>query len=92
MQWRQIDADGRPAPWGRSCLISLVPGTLFVTAVVLLLALLLVKLLWAWTVPDLCPGAVKQGLIAETISWYAAFKLAIFIAVLAGVAREGRGR
>jgi hypothetical protein len=92
MQWRQIDADGRPAPWGRSCLVSLVPGTLFVTAVVLLLALLLVKLLWAWTVPDLFPGAVKGGLIAETISWYAAFKLAIFIAVLAGVAREGRGR
>jgi len=88
MQWRQVDSDGRPGPWGRSCLISLVPGALFVTAAVLLL----VKLLWAWTVPELFPGAVKTGLIAETISWYAAFKLAIFIAVLAGVARAGRGR
>jgi hypothetical protein len=92
MQWRQIDPDGRPSPWGRSCLISLVPGALFVTAAVLVLALLLVKLLWAWTVPDLFPGAVGQNLIAPTISWYASFKLAIFIAVLAGVARAGRGR
>ncbi len=92
MQWRQVDAEGRPGPWGRSCLISLVPGALFMTAVVLLLALLLVKLLWEWTVPDLFPGAVKTGLIAATITWYASFKLAIFIAVLAGVARAGRGR
>ncbi len=92
MQWRQVDTDGGPGPWGRSCLVSLVPGALFVTAAVLLLALLLVKLLWAWTVPELFPGAVQTGLIAGTISWYAAFKLAIFIAVLAGVARVGRGR
>jgi hypothetical protein len=92
MQWRQIDADGRPSPWGRSCLISLVPGVLLVTAAVSVLALLLVKWLWEWTVPELFPGAVKQGLIAATISWYASFKLAIFIAVLAGVARLGRGR
>ncbi len=92
MQWRQVDTDGGPDPWGRSCLVSLVPGALFVTAAVLLLALLLVKLLCAWTVPELFPGAVQTGLIARTISWYAAFKLAIFIAVLAGVARVGRGR
>ena len=92
MRWWQVDADVRPSPWARSCLISLVPGALFVMAVVLLLALLLVKLLWEWTVPELFPGAVKQGLIAAAISWYASFKLAIFIAVLAGVARLGRSR
>jgi hypothetical protein len=69
-----------------------MPGTLFVTAAVLVMALLLVKLLWAWTVPDLFPGAVDAKLIARTISWWASFKLAIFIAVLAGVARAGRGR
>jgi hypothetical protein len=62
------------------------------TVVVLVLALLLVKLLWEWTVPDLFPGAVAAKLIAPTITWYASFKLAIFIAVLAGVARAGRGR
>jgi hypothetical protein len=92
MRWWQIDTDERPNPWGRSCLISLVPAALFAAAAVLLLALLLVKLLWAWTVPELFPGAVKQELIAATISWTASFKLALFIAVLTGVARLGRGR
>ena len=53
---------------------------------VLLLALFLIKILWAWTIPDLFPGAVEQGLIAGSISWLTAFKLALFISVLAGVA------
>jgi hypothetical protein len=92
MQWRQVDPEGRPGPWGRSCLFSLVPGALIVTAVVLVVALFLVRWLWAWTIPDLFPGAVKSGSIAKEISWYASFKLAIFIAVLAGVARVGKGR
>ena len=64
----------------KSWWIAIVPGAL----VVMVLVLFLVKLLWAWTIPDLFPGAVEQGLIAETISWYAAFKVAIFFAVLAG--------
>lgn len=53
---------------------------------VFVLVLLLIKLLWPWTIPDLFPGAVDQGLIVREISWYTSFKLAIFIAVLAGVA------
>jgi hypothetical protein len=48
--------------------------------------LLLVKLLWAWTIPDLFPGAVQQGLIAGSIGWLAALKVAIFAAVLAALA------
>lgn len=67
-------------------LIAILPGILVLIAVVLVLALFLVKALWAWTVPDLFPGAVEQGLVARTISWYTAFKLAIFLAVLAGIA------
>jgi len=59
---------------------------------VLLLALFLIKILWAWTIPDLFPGAVEQGLIAGSISWLTAFKLALFIAVLAGVAGIRRGK
>jgi hypothetical protein len=59
---------------------------LVLVAAVLVLVLLLVKLLWAWTVPDLFPGAVKEGLIAGSISWLAALKVAIFVAVLAGLA------
>jgi hypothetical protein len=70
----------------RGWLIAIVPGALVVGAGALVLTLLLVKLLWAWTVPDLFPGAVEQGLIARSISWLAALKVAIFVAVLAAVA------
>ena len=60
--------------------------------IVLTVALLLVKLLWAWTIPDLFPGAVEQGLVAGAISWFTAFKVAIFLAVLAGVSGARKGR
>jgi hypothetical protein len=67
-------------------------GAIVLGFVVLIIALFLVKALWAWTVPDLFPGAVEQGLIAATISWYTAFKVAIFMAVLAGIAgARGKG-
>ena len=64
----------------------LVPGILALAAVVVVVMLFVVKLLWAWTIPDLFPGAVQQGLIAAKISWWTAFKVAIFAAVLAGLA------
>jgi len=64
----------------------LVPGILALAAVVVVVMLLVVKLLWAWTIPDLFPGAVDQGLIAAKISWWTAFKVAIFGTVLAGLA------
>jgi hypothetical protein len=47
--------------------------------------LLLVKLLWVWTIPDIFPGAVEQGLVAGTISWYTSLKVAIFMAVIGGL-------
>ncbi|MCK5216162.1 MAG: hypothetical protein KAJ93_00135 [Methanosarcinales archaeon] len=49
------------------------------------IVLLLLKLLWAWTVPDIFPGAVEQGLVAETISWYTALKIALFMSVTGGL-------
>ena len=49
---------------------------------------LLIKLMWAWTVPDLFPGAVEQGLIAAEISWLTSFKLAVFFAMLTGVVKS----
>jgi len=64
--------------------IAAVPGILALVAGVFVVVLLLVKVLWAWTIPDLFPGAVEQGLIARSITWYTALKVAIFIAVLAG--------
>ena len=69
-----------------------ITGTLALIAVYALIVLLLVKLLWAWTIPDIFPGAVSQGLIAGSISWFTAFKIAVFVAVLAGLAGVRRGR
>ena len=58
-----------------------------IVLVVLFVALILIKFIWAWTIPDLFPGAVVQGLIAKDISWFTAFKLAIFVAFFAGIAK-----
>jgi hypothetical protein len=66
----------------------LILGGVIVACVAFVVVLFLIKALWAWTVPDLFPGAVSQGLIAASISWGAAAKLAIFAAVLSGVARS----
>jgi hypothetical protein len=43
-------------------------GILGLFAGLLLVALLIIKLVWTWTVPDLFPGAVEQGLIAESLT------------------------
>jgi len=69
----------------KSWLIAIVPGFLGILVVVCVLVLFLVKFLWAWTVPDLFPGAVEQGLIAKSISWLTALKVAIFVGVLASI-------
>jgi hypothetical protein len=53
-------------------------------AVMFVIALVLFKLVWAWVIPDLFPGAVDQGLIAADLSWLAAVKLAVLVAVLGG--------
>ena len=54
---------------------------------VVALAFLLIKLLWAWTIPDLFPGAVEQGLVAAEISWLTSFKLALFFGLLTGAVK-----
>jgi hypothetical protein len=74
----------------KACWIAIVPGMVALAAAAFVLVLLLVKVMWAWTVPDLFPGAVKLGLVAREISWMAALKVAIFVgalkvAVLGGV-------
>jgi CDP-diglyceride synthetase len=69
-----------------------ITGVLALIAVYAVIVLLMVKLLWAWTIPDIFPGAVEQGLIAGSISWYTAFKIAVFVAVLAGLAGVRRSR
>ena len=63
-----------------------MPGLLTVMAAVFVIVLLLVKLMWGWTVPELFPGAVQSGLVARSISWFTALKLALFFGLLAGAA------
>jgi hypothetical protein len=70
----------------KSWLVAIVLGILALVAGAFVLVLLLIKLLWAWTIPDLFPGAVEQGLVAGSISWLTALKIAIFVAVIAGIA------
>lgn len=72
-------------------LVAIVPGILAIIALVFLVALLLIKVLWAWTIPDLFQGAVEQGSVARDISWFTAFRLAIFVAMLAGIVGIRRG-
>ncbi len=74
----------------KTCLLAVIPGALAAGALVLILTLFLVKILWAWTIPDLFPGAVEQGLVAESISWFTAFKVAILVGVFGGVASGSR--
>ena len=53
-----------------------------ITLIALPVILVLLKLLWAFTVPEIFPGAVEQGLITATLSWTAALKLAVFIFIV----------
>jgi len=54
---------------------------------IIALLFFIIKLLWAWTIPDLFPGAVKEGLVAAEISWLTSFKLALFFGLLTGAAK-----
>ena len=57
---------------------------LIAVAMTFVISLVLFKFVWAWVVPDLFPGAVTQGLISSDLTWFAAFKLAVLVAVLSG--------
>ena len=57
---------------------------IMVAFALLVLVVLLLKLMWAWVIPDLFPGAVEQGLVAGNISWFTAFKVGVFAAILGG--------
>jgi|DewCreStandDraft_4_1066084.scaffolds.fasta_scaffold07471_3 hypothetical protein len=73
-----------------SKITAIVAGVVMIVCAAFVVVLLLIKALWAWTVPDLFPGAVQQGLVAGSISWGTAAKVALFVAVLFGGLR-GQG-
>jgi uncharacterized membrane protein len=59
--------------------------TILITVIVtFVIAVIVFKFVWAWVVPDLFPGAVETGLIAEDLTWLASLKLAVLVAVLSG--------
>jgi hypothetical protein len=64
--------------------VPLVISILIAVAVTFVISVILFKFVWAWVVPDLFPGAVAQGLISADLTWFAALKLAVLVAVLSG--------
>ena len=63
-------------------IVTAIASGIAIAVVAFLVVLLLIKALWAWTIPDLFPGAVEQGLIARSISWWTAAKVALLFAVV----------
>ena len=55
-------------------------------AVTLVIGTFLFKLLWGWTIPELFPAAVEQGLILGDITWLAALKITGLVAILTSAA------
>jgi hypothetical protein len=72
-----------------SKIAAVVVGGIVIACIAFVVVLLLIKALWAWTIPDLFPGAVQQKLVAGSISWFTAAKVALFVAILSGLCRGG---
>ena len=49
------------------------------------ITVVVLKFVWAWVVTDLFPGAVAQDLISAELTWLAALKFAVLVAILTGV-------
>src|SRR5262245_34779165 len=60
-----------------------------IVVIVYVVILIVFKGTWDVLVPILFPGAVQQGLVAETISWWTAFYLAGAVTLLAAFVRWG---
>ena len=72
----------------KSKLFAIISGVIVLVVGVFVVTFLLIKFLWAWTIPDLFPGAVKEGLVAKEIGWLTSFKLALFFAVMTGISKS----
>ena len=68
----------------KSKIFAIIPGIIALVIGFFTIAFFVIKLLWAWTIPDLFPGAVEQGLVAAEISWFTSFKLALFVSIIFG--------
>ena len=66
-------------------LLAVIPGIIGLATIIFVGVFFLIKFMWSWVMPDLFPGAIEKGLIASEISWFTAFKLALFVAILQGI-------
>lgn len=57
---------------------------LSVFVVFAVIAFVALMLLWAWIVPDVFSGAVKAGLLPESLTFVQALKLSVLIGFLFG--------
>ena len=80
-----IPTDQRNTAMNKPKIAGFIATGIAAAIIAFFVVLFLIKILWAWTVPDLFPGAVAEGLVAGTISWYTAAKVAILLAVLSGI-------
>lgn len=58
-----------------------------IISVFFIAGIFIIKILWAWTIPEIFPGAVEQNLIAKNISWFTAFKMSLLFSLIATIAR-----
>lgn len=68
-----------------SKVIGMIVGGVVQACVTFVIVVFLIKGLWGITVRDFLPGAVDWELVAREISWAAAAKLAVFVAVLSAL-------
>jgi len=63
-----------------------------ITTIFAFIALVFIfKILWSLTIPDLFPGAVEQGLIVDTLTWWTAIKISLFVTLIMGLASWTQG-
>lgn len=77
---------------GKGRLAARIVAGIAMAVVAFLVVLFVIKALWAWTVPDLFPGAVAEGLVAGSITWGTAAKIALLAAVISGFFGGQRSR
>lgn len=58
-----------------------------IIATVFVSGIFIIKLLWAWTIPEIFPVACQQNLIASNISWFTAFKMSLLFSLITTIAR-----
>ena len=59
-----------------------VLGLILLAVAVVAVGLFIVRLVWAWVVPDIFAGAVDAGLVVSSLTWIQAAKIGILVSVL----------